>query len=107
MESGNSHQFPIRAQSHVIEHTSLIILQDQLPRLWIVRTDIEDYGLDGEIEIVSKDGIVKGDIFKFQIKGHRKVKPKEKRLPSGSLFLNYFYKEILDILLTNCEVSPI
>ena len=48
MQSGDSHQFPIRAQSHVIKYASLIILQDELPRLWIVKTDIEHYGLDGK-----------------------------------------------------------
>ncbi len=76
MKNNKNHNFPIRDDTHTIEHDSLVILQNQLLRGWIIRSPGEDYGIDGEIEIISKNGLVKGDIFKFQIKGHRKVKPK-------------------------------
>lgn len=107
MESGDSHLFPIRAESHVIEHTSLTILQDQLPRRWIVRTSGTDYGLDGEIEIVSRDGLVKGDIFKFQIKGHRKVHPKERHIIQrvNVSTVNYWLEVPLPVILFVVEID--
>lgn len=73
MSVSGCRRFPIRGESHVIEATSLRILREQLPQRWIVRENEADYGLDGEIEIVSTNNIVRGDIFKFQAKGHSTV----------------------------------
>lgn len=73
MPNGGRHQFPIRGEPHVIEDTSLRILREQLPQRWIVRPNDADYGLDGEIEIVSTNNVVRGDIFKFQAKGHSTI----------------------------------
>ena len=66
-------KFPVRSQQHVTEDTSLSILRDILPSQWIVRPGEKDYGLDGEIEIIFDDGLVKGNVFRFQAKGHDKV----------------------------------
>lgn len=66
-------KFPIRSQQHVAEDASLSILRDILPSRWIVRPGEKDYGLDGEIEIVFDDGLVKGNVFRFQAKGHDKI----------------------------------
>lgn len=107
MESDNSHRLPIRAKSHVIEHTSIIILQDRLPRRWIVRTSGADYGLDGEIEIVSRDCVVKGDIFKFQIKGHRKVHPKKQHIIQrvNVSTINYWLEVPLPVILFVVDID--
>ena len=74
MERNDTFHFPIRARSHATEQASLVILQDQLPDDWIVRIDRADYGIDGEIEVVGRNRIVAGNIVKFQIKGHRKLR---------------------------------
>jgi len=91
----------------VIEHASLTILRDQLPRHWIVRTNGADYGLDGEIEIVSKDGVVKGDIFKFQIKGHGKVHPKEQHIIQrvNVSTVNYWLEVPLPVILFVVDID--
>lgn len=74
MEDENSkRRFPIRSQQHITEDVSLTLLRKCLPNQWIVRIETKDYGLDGEIEIVSNDVLVKGDVFKFQAKGHDKI----------------------------------
>ncbi len=107
MESGDSDQFPIRAQSHMIEHASLIIVQDQLPRSWIVRTSGTDYGLDGEIEIVPKDGLVRGDIFKFQIKGHKQAHPRADHIVErvNVSSVNYWLEVPLPVILFVVDVD--
>ena len=107
MESDNSYQLPIRAKPHVIEHASIIILQDRLPRHWIIRISGVDYGLDGEIEIVSKDGVVKGDIFKFQIKGHRKVHSKEQHIIQrvNVSTINYWSEVPLPVILFIVDID--
>lgn len=67
------YKFPVRSQQHITEDISLSILRDILPSQWIVRPGEKDYGLDGEIEIIFDDGLVKGNVFRFQAKGHDKV----------------------------------
>lgn len=74
MKCNDTSHFPMRARSHATEQVSLVVLQDQLPDDWIVRIDRIDYGIDGEIEVIGKNRIVAGNIVKFQIKGHRKLR---------------------------------
>lgn len=105
--SKDKEHFPLRTQSHIIEYASLNILRDQLPCRWIVRTNRGDYGLDGEIEIVSRNGVVKGDIFKFQIKGHRKVHPKKQHVIQRVYVstINYWLQVPLPVILFFVDVD--
>jgi hypothetical protein len=101
MEDCNSkRRFPIRTPQHVTEDTSLSILRDCLPNQWIVRTEVKDYGLDGEIEIVSDDGFVKGDVFKFQAKGHKNISQQENIYQQIDMStVNYWLEFPLPIIL--------
>jgi hypothetical protein len=72
-DNRDGRKFPIRSHQHVTEDVSLSILRDILPRQWIMRPGEKDYGLDGEIEIIFEDCLVKGNVFRFQAKGHDKV----------------------------------
>lgn len=101
MENSSTRQFPIRTLTHVIEQASLGILRDQLPPHWIVRTGGTDYGIDGELEIVGINGVVTGNIIKFQIKGHEKLRFKEQSIIQrvNVSTINYWLEIPLPVIL--------
>lgn len=65
----------MRTRSHTIAARALAILKFQTPKYWIFREQAtDDYGIDAEIELVTQDGELLGDIVKVQIKGHEAIK---------------------------------
>ena len=70
-----SGDFPIRAEAHISEAVSIEVLRECLPARWIFRPQAskDDYGIDAEIELVTSDGQVRGEIAKIQIKGQATV----------------------------------
>ena len=70
-----SHEFPQRSPQHISESESYKLFNNSLPSQWILRPqDVNDYGIDCEVELVSKTGHVVGKILKAQIKGRESVK---------------------------------
>jgi len=61
--------FPKRPISHVIGDQAVLVLRNSLPKEWIYREANNDYGIDGEIEVVKADGTVTGALCKVQVKG--------------------------------------
>ena len=107
MKRNDTSHFPLRASSHTTEQASLVILQDQLPDDWIVRIDRIDYGIDGEIEIVGKNRIVAGNIVKFQIKGHRKLRFRAQNVVQrvSVSSINYWLEIPLPVILFVVDVG--
>jgi hypothetical protein len=60
---------PKRPISHVIGDQAVLVLRNSLPKEWIYREVNNDYGIDGEIEVVKADGTVTGALCKVQVKG--------------------------------------
>jgi len=60
---------PKRPISHIIGDQAVLALRKSLPKEWIYREEDNDYGIDGEIEIVKSDGTVTGALCKVQVKG--------------------------------------
>lgn len=66
--------FPIRDITHIIERKAIEILNEQLPKEWIIREMTErDYGIDLYVEIVNEDKKVAGDLLAIQVKGKEKI----------------------------------
>jgi len=107
MERNDTAHFPVRARSHATEHASLVILQDQLPDNWIVRIDRTDYGIDGELEVVDRNRKVVGNIVKFQIKGHRKVRFRAQNVVQrvSVSSINYWLEIPLPVILFVVDVG--
>jgi len=64
----NGRRMPKRPQQHVTESASKRAFERRLPKEWVYREQVEDYGIDGEVEIFS-EGQATGLIFKVQLKG--------------------------------------
>lgn len=70
-----SHEYPVRAETHVSETESLTILRQALPSLWVIREVSErDYGLDVYVEIVGDDRMMRGNLVAIQLKSKSWVK---------------------------------
>ena len=66
--------FPKRNITHVIEKQALEILNQQLPKEWIIREMTErDYGIDLYIEIIRPDKKITGELIAIQVKGKEKI----------------------------------
>lgn len=66
--------YPTMSDKKMTEGNSLRILRTTLPKQWIFRHETEDdYGVDVEVELVTTNGEVRGDFFKGQLKGTKKV----------------------------------
>lgn len=59
---------PKRTREHILKDESRKHFNDLLPDNWVVRTPAPDYGIDGEVEIFSKDGSPTGLMFFVQLK---------------------------------------
>jgi hypothetical protein len=63
-------KYPQRPSTHIKETASWKILQNSVPSEWMVRGVSErDYGVDCYIEMVGRDGSVRGDLLSIQLKG--------------------------------------
>ena len=60
---------PQRPLTHITGDQAVLALRNALPRAWIFREPTSDYGIDGEIEIVTTTGSVTGALIKVQVKG--------------------------------------
>lgn len=63
-------KYPQRPSTHIKETDSWKILQNSVPSEWLLRGVTErDYGVDCYLEMVGRDGSVKGDLISIQLKG--------------------------------------
>ena len=60
---------PGRPQAHVLGDIAVEAFKRLLPPRWIYRSKPPDYGVDGEVELVSEEGHLTGRLFYAQIKG--------------------------------------
>jgi hypothetical protein len=74
--------FPQRPEQHVSQDTSIRVFQECLPEKWIFRDQgiRNDYGLDGEVELVTETGSLRGKVAKVQLKGRAQVTFNEDRV---------------------------
>ncbi len=68
-------EFPQRSDQQVSEDASIRVFHDCLPSKWIFRDQgtKNDYGIDAEVELVTGEGEVRGDLAKVQLKGQASV----------------------------------
>jgi len=63
-------KYPQRPSTHIKETDSWKILQNSVPSEWLLRGVTErDYGVDCYLEMVGRDGSVRGDLISIQLKG--------------------------------------
>ncbi len=63
-------KYPQRPSTHIKETDSWKILQNSVPSEWLLRGVTErDYGIDCYLEMVGRDGSVRGDLISIQLKG--------------------------------------
>ncbi len=82
---------PSRPVAHVTGEQGVLIVKAALPPAWICREKTLDYGIDLEIEIVTKE--LTGLIFFAQVKGHENVKADQQNrvTQSGIKMSTYHY----------------
>jgi hypothetical protein len=108
-------KYPQRPSTHIKETASWKILQNSVPSEWMVRGVSErDYGVDCYIEMVGRDGSVRGDLLSIQLKGTEslnwKHNDKQKRREakfSGIKIetINYWMNLAVPIFLCVAETS--
>jgi len=59
---------PKRPSQHQLEDQSRIAFQSVLPKAWVFRSLIPDYGVDAAVEIFADNGVGTGDQFLVQLK---------------------------------------
>lgn len=59
---------PQRTRKHILEDESKTAFRQAIPPDWIVREKSHDYGIDLEVEVVSKGGQLTGEVFLVQLK---------------------------------------
>jgi hypothetical protein len=66
-------ELPRRPEQHVIGDAAMVLVESLLPNDWVVRRQDGhgDYGIDLEVEMAGST--VTGDIFKAQVRGHRRI----------------------------------
>ena len=108
-------KYPQRPSTHIKETASWKILQNSVPSEWMVRGVSErDYGVDCYIEMVGRDGSVRGDLLSIQLKGTEsldwKHNDKQKRREakfSGIKIetINYWMNRAVPVFLCVAETS--
>ena len=100
---------PKRPKKHQIEDISINEFKKLLPREWVYREKDKDYGIDGEVEIFTDDGIATGCIFYIQLKAtDSKDKKVHTKVQIDNDTINYFQTLELPTLIiryvdeTNC-----
>ncbi|MBG3130573.1 DUF4365 domain-containing protein [Proteus mirabilis] len=92
--------FPRRARSHVLESLSVRKFESLLPVEWIYRTPSNDYGIDGEVEVIDSQGYTTGLKFLVQLKAtDEQDVTKALKLRMKSKSLNYFNQLKTPILI--------
>ena len=59
---------PKRPRQHQLEDESRIAFRRILPKAWVFRDTMPDYGIDGEVELFDEGGHGTGHLFKVQLK---------------------------------------
>ena len=59
---------PKRPRQHQLEDESRNAFRGALPKQWVFRDSVPDYGIDGEVEIFDENGRATGLLFKVQLK---------------------------------------
>jgi hypothetical protein len=62
-------EMPTRPREHVLGDEAPEAFKRILPSEWIYRAKTSDYGVDGEVELVSPHGALTGRLFYVQLKG--------------------------------------
>ena len=77
-------KYPQRPSTHIKETDSWKILQNSVPSEWLLRGVTErDYGVDCYLEMVGRDGSVRGDLISIQLKGTESLDWKENEKQNG------------------------
>lgn len=93
-------EMPGRPREHVLGDEAQAALQSLLPSEWIYRPKPSDYGIDGEVELVSPKGKLTGRLFYVQLKGTDATNlGNVLRVRLKSSTLNYFRALDLPVLL--------
>lgn len=91
---------PKRSKTHQVEDLSINALKLLLPREWVYREKDKDYGIDGEIEVFSKEGFATGIVFYVQLKATDLIDPKmHTRVQLANEAINYYKSLSLPTLL--------
>ncbi len=108
-------KFPQRPSTHIKETDSWKILQNSVPSEWLLRGVTErDYGVDCYLEIVGRDGSVRGDLISIQLKGTESLdwKQNEKQNRQEAKFpgikietINYWMNLAVPVFLCVAETS--
>ena len=59
---------PTRPRQHQLEDESRNAFRRLLPKPWVFRDSVRDYGIDGEVEVFDEKGAATGILFKVQLK---------------------------------------
>ncbi len=89
---------PSRTSSHELEEQSRLAFRSLLPRGWVFRDKIPDYGIDGEVETFDQNGKATGDQFLVQLK----AKEHTSKSPALSLnieWISYYLSLELPVLI--------
>jgi hypothetical protein len=105
--------FPKRISKHVIADLGWLLVARTLPDTWIKRLIAQnDYGIDGQVELVSRNGDVTGDIAFVQVKASAGIKWKqntkgkqEARLFIRKATVNYWMGIPVPVFLLWADVS--
>ena len=108
-------KFPQRPSTHIKETDSWKILQNSVPSEWLLRGVTErDYGVDCYLEMVGRDGSVRGDLISIQLKGTESLdwKQNEKQNRQEAKFsgvkietINYWMNLAVPVFLCVAETS--
>ena len=91
---------PKRPKKHHIEDVSINEFKRLLPREWVYREKDRDYGIDGEVEIFTDEGIATGRMFYIQLKAtDSKDKKVHTRVQIDNDTINYFQSLELPTLI--------
>lgn len=67
-------EYPDRHRKHVMETTSMKILNNKIPDRWVLRGATErDYGIDLYLEIVGADNKITGELMALQVKSKESI----------------------------------
>ena len=108
-------KYPQRPSTHIKETDSWKILQNSVPSEWLLRGVTErDYGVDCYLEMVGRDGSVRGDLISIQLKGTESLdwKQNDKQNRQEAKFsgvkietINYWMNLAVPVFLCVAETS--
>jgi hypothetical protein len=93
-------EMPQRPREHVLGDEAQDAFKSLLPTHWIYRQKASDYGIDGEVELVSPTGQLTGRLFYVQLKGTEQESLTEAlKIRLKITTLNYFRALDLPVLI--------